>query len=124
MHLGELLVNRVHQIRVALAQAGVVQETVEGADVYRSHTGTTFSALKDSTLVATSSQADIAGKVRVLLQMSVVLTYGGYRALHGQTEVGVLAAFLLYLRRFFDPMQDLAMFYTSFQSATLCTCQP
>ena len=29
----------------------------------------------------------------------------------------MLAAFLLYLRRFFDPLQDLAMFYNSYQSA-------
>jgi ATP-binding cassette, subfamily B, bacterial len=50
--------------------------------------------------------------------IAVVLTYGGYRALHGQTEVGVLAAFLLYLRRFFEPMQDLSMFYNSLQSAS------
>ncbi|MFS8479669.1 MAG: ABC transporter ATP-binding protein [Micromonosporaceae bacterium] len=50
--------------------------------------------------------------------IAVVLTYGGYRVLHGQTEVGVLAAFLLYLRRFFEPMQELSMFYNSLQSAT------
>jgi ABC-type multidrug transport system fused ATPase/permease subunit len=31
--------------------------------------------------------------------------------------VGVLAAFLLYLRRFFEPMQDLSQFYTQFQGA-------
>ena len=30
----------------------------------------------------------------------------------------MLAAFLLYLRRFFEPMQDLSMFYNSLQSAT------
>jgi ATP-binding cassette subfamily B protein len=30
----------------------------------------------------------------------------------------VLAAFLLYLRRFFEPMQDVAQFYNTFQSAT------
>ncbi|HWB38147.1 MAG TPA: ABC transporter ATP-binding protein, partial [Rugosimonospora sp.] len=30
--------------------------------------------------------------------IGLVLTYGGWRALHGQTDVGVLAAFLLYLR--------------------------
>src|SRR5439155_18205776 len=47
-----------------------------------------------------------------------VLTYGGWRALHGQTEVGVLAAFLLYLRRFFEPMQELSQFYNSLQSAS------
>ncbi len=50
--------------------------------------------------------------------VAVVLTYGGYRVLHGQTQVGVLAAFLLYLRKFFEPMQDLSQFYNSLQSAT------
>jgi ATP-binding cassette subfamily B protein len=30
----------------------------------------------------------------------------------------VLTAFLLYLRQFFDPLQDLAMFFNSYQSAT------
>ena len=50
--------------------------------------------------------------------IAVVLTYGGYRALHGATAVGVLAAFLLYLRRFFEPMQELSQFYNSLQSAT------
>ena len=50
--------------------------------------------------------------------IAIVLTYGGYRVLHGQTQVGVLAAFLLYLRKFFDPMQDLSQFYNSLQSAT------
>lgn len=50
--------------------------------------------------------------------IAVVLVYGGYRVLHGDMQVGVLAAFLLYLRRFFDPMQDLSMFYNSYQSAT------
>ncbi len=28
----------------------------------------------------------------------------------------MLAAFLLYLRRFFDPMQELSQFYNSLQS--------
>ena len=35
-----------------------------------------------------------------------------------RSSVGVLAAFLLYLRRFFEPMQELSQFYNSFQSAT------
>ncbi|MGZ4611129.1 MAG: ABC transporter ATP-binding protein [Actinomycetes bacterium] len=50
--------------------------------------------------------------------VAVVLVFGGYRVLGGQAEVGVLAAFLLYLRRFFEPMQELSMFYNSLQSAT------
>jgi ATP-binding cassette, subfamily B, bacterial len=49
---------------------------------------------------------------------AAVLVYGGYRVMGGHTQVGVLAAFLLYLRRFFEPMQDLSMFYNSLQSAT------
>ncbi|MQA25213.1 MAG: ATP-binding cassette domain-containing protein [Micromonosporaceae bacterium] len=50
--------------------------------------------------------------------VAVVLTYGGWLVLRGETELGVLAAFLLYLRRFFEPMQELSMFYNSLQSAT------
>ncbi len=50
--------------------------------------------------------------------IAVVLVYGGYRVMDGAAEVGVLAAFLLYLRRFFEPMQELSMFYNSLQSAT------
>jgi ABC-type multidrug transport system fused ATPase/permease subunit len=52
------------------------------------------------------------------ITIAVVLTYGGWRVMHGQTELGVLAAFLLYLRWFFEPMQELSMFYNSLQSAT------
>ena len=47
-----------------------------------------------------------------------VLFYGGHRVLDGDLQVGVLTSFLLYLRRFFDPMQDIAVFFNSFQSAT------
>ncbi|HST64097.1 MAG TPA: ABC transporter transmembrane domain-containing protein, partial [Mycobacteriales bacterium] len=47
-----------------------------------------------------------------------VLFYGGHRVLDGDLQVGVLTSFLLYLRRFFDPMQDIAIFFNSFQSAS------
>ncbi len=52
------------------------------------------------------------------ITVALVLTYGGWRVIHGDTELGVLAAFLLYLRWFFEPMQELSMFYNSLQSAT------
>jgi ABC-type multidrug transport system fused ATPase/permease subunit len=52
------------------------------------------------------------------ITIAVVLTYGGYRALRGEIGPEVLAAFLLYLRRFFEPMQELSQFYNSLQSAT------
>ncbi|GGM76793.1 ABC transporter ATP-binding protein [Thermopolyspora flexuosa] len=49
--------------------------------------------------------------------VALVLLYGGWLALRGTVTVGVLAAFLLYLRQFYEPMQDLSQFYTSVQSA-------
>ncbi|HUR04196.1 MAG TPA: ABC transporter ATP-binding protein [Nonomuraea sp.] len=46
-----------------------------------------------------------------------VLVYGGWLALHGEVTVGVLAAFLLYLRQFYEPMQEISQFYNTLQSA-------
>jgi ABC-type multidrug transport system fused ATPase/permease subunit len=48
----------------------------------------------------------------------VVLLVGGYRVTDGGLELGVLTSFLLYLRQFYDPMQDIGVFYNSLQSAT------
>ncbi|NYD42788.1 ABC transporter transmembrane domain-containing protein [Nocardioides panaciterrulae] len=50
--------------------------------------------------------------------IGVVLLYGAYRAYHGDVTVGVLAAFLLYLRQFFEPMMEISQFYNTFQSAS------
>lgn len=51
------------------------------------------------------------------LTTGVVLLYGGYRVLHGQMTIGTLTAFLLYLRMFFEPMQEISQFFNTFQSA-------
>ncbi|GAB2729534.1 ABC transporter ATP-binding protein [Nocardioides pakistanensis] len=50
--------------------------------------------------------------------IAVTLLYGAYLAYHGEVTVGVLAAFLLYLRQFFEPMQEISQFYNTFQSAS------
>src|SRR6266508_3271505 len=47
-----------------------------------------------------------------------VLAYGGWQAYHGHVTVGVLTAFLLYLRQFFEPLQEISQFYNTFQSAS------
>ncbi|MBW8764723.1 MAG: ABC transporter ATP-binding protein [Geodermatophilales bacterium] len=52
------------------------------------------------------------------LVIVAVLGIGALRVLGGDLAVGTLVSFLLYLRRFFDPLQDVAMFYNSYQSAT------
>jgi ATP-binding cassette, subfamily B, bacterial len=50
--------------------------------------------------------------------IAVVLVYGAHLAYHDEVTVGVLAAFLLYLRQFFEPMQEISQFYNTFQSAS------
>lgn len=49
--------------------------------------------------------------------VAATLAVGAHRVIGGATTVGVLAALLLYLRRFFEPMPDLAQFFNTFQSA-------
>jgi ATP-binding cassette subfamily B protein len=56
----------------------------------------------------------LIGNVWIVL----VLLIGGYRVAGGGLELGVLTSFVLYLRQFYDPMEDVAMFYNSLQSAT------
>jgi ATP-binding cassette, subfamily B, bacterial len=46
----------------------------------------------------------------------VVLGYGGLLVIDHDIKVGVLATFLLYLQRFFAPLQDVSQFYNTFQS--------
>jgi ATP-binding cassette subfamily B protein len=48
----------------------------------------------------------------------VVLGVGGRQVLAGGLEIGTLAAFLLYLRSLFDPVQQLSELYDTFQAAT------
>jgi ABC-type multidrug transport system fused ATPase/permease subunit len=48
---------------------------------------------------------------------AAVLLYGGWRVINGQMEVGVLAAFVLYLQRFYQPLAEVSQFYDSFQAA-------
>jgi ABC-type multidrug transport system fused ATPase/permease subunit len=48
---------------------------------------------------------------------AVVLLYGGLRVIDGHMGVGILAAFVLYLRQFFEPMAEVSQFYDSFQGA-------
>jgi ATP-binding cassette subfamily B protein len=55
------------------------------------------------------------------LTIAVVMLVGSYRVLEGDMTVGVLTAFLLYLRLFFAPMEELSQFYNLFQAAAAAT---
>ncbi|MGX1793357.1 ABC transporter ATP-binding protein [Microbacterium sp. NPDC055312] len=52
------------------------------------------------------------------LTLAAVVLWGGLRVADGVLGVGVLLATVLYVRNFFAPMQEIAMFLNSYQSAT------
>src|SRR5690625_7624019 len=57
--------------------------------------------------------------LRILANVTIaaVLVVGGFRVLAGDLNVGVLVALVLYSRRFFQPVDEIANFYNAFQSA-------
>lgn len=52
-----------------------------------------------------------------MVATAIVLWFGGREVVQGQVTVGVLVAFLAYVTRFFQPIQDLSQLYTTMQQA-------
>lgn len=52
------------------------------------------------------------------VSLAIIMVVGALRVIDGSLEVGVLTAFLLYVRRMYEPLEELAMFYNSFQAAS------
>jgi ABC-type multidrug transport system fused ATPase/permease subunit len=52
-----------------------------------------------------------------MLATVVVLLFGGLAVIRGDVTLGVLAAFLTYVTRFFQPVQELSRLFTTWQSA-------
>ncbi|NNG35358.1 ABC transporter ATP-binding protein [Nakamurella aerolata] len=52
------------------------------------------------------------------ISLAVVMVLGAMRVIDGTFEIGALAAFALYVRRMYDPLEELAYFYNGLQSAT------
>jgi len=50
--------------------------------------------------------------------VAVVLLVGGFRVIDGSMSVGLLLALVLYSRRFFQPIDDIAGFYNTLQSSS------
>ncbi|WP_193105163.1 ABC transporter ATP-binding protein [Brachybacterium sp. FME24] len=57
--------------------------------------------------------------LRILANVTIaaVLIVGGFRVLSDDLQVGTLVALVLYSRRFFQPVDEIANFYNAFQSA-------
>ncbi len=52
-----------------------------------------------------------------VMATAIVLWFGGRAVAQGALEIGVLVAFLAYVTRFFQPIQELSQLYTTMQSA-------
>lgn len=68
---------------------------------------------------AVKLQAGMWPMVEILTAIStgLVIVLGGSQVLAGEIGVGVLLAFVLYIRRFFDPILELTMMYVEIQRA-------
>jgi len=88
-----------------------------------SRNGAIFGALNDQNAHANGDAlvalAVYTPAVRLFGNLSLVATMvlGAAQVIDGTLEIGVLAAFLLYVRRMYDPLDELAMFYNSYQAA-------
>jgi len=52
-----------------------------------------------------------------MLATGIVLWFGGIEVIRGEVTLGVMVAFLAYVTRFFQPIQELSRLYTTMQSA-------
>ncbi|MFF7156367.1 ABC transporter transmembrane domain-containing protein [Streptomyces sp. NPDC008139] len=59
----------------------------------------------------------VGSRVIANVTIAAIVMWGAYRVADGGMALGVLAAFVLYLRRLYDPIDRLGMFLNSYQSA-------
>lgn len=52
------------------------------------------------------------------VSLALVVAWGGFRVVEGTLSLGFLLSAVLYVRNFFAPMQEVAFFLNSYQSAT------
>ncbi|MGQ0573308.1 MAG: ABC transporter ATP-binding protein [Pseudonocardia sp.] len=74
---------------------------------------------RDANADALFTVASFVASVRAVgnVTLAVVLLVGVLRVADGALALGALTAFVLYLRRFYDPLDDLAAFFNAYQSA-------
>ena len=116
-------------IRVRLARLNAfLQERLSGMRIVQlfgreEDTARRFGALNRDHLEAHLRSITIyavffpAVEVLTAIAMALLLWYGGLRVLDGTLTVGILAAFIQYTRRFFQPLQDLSEKFNLLQSA-------
>jgi len=77
-------------------------------------------SFREANRVALSVVARFTSTVRLVgnVSLALVLGIGAVRVADGGLQIGVLAAFTLYLRRFYDPLDDMAMFANAYTAAS------
>jgi len=93
----------------AFAQEGAIQERFDAVN----------RANRDANVAAMSLSLAFLPAVEFLgmLATGIVLWFGGLAVARGELTLGVVVAFLAYVSRFFQPIQELSRIYTTMQAA-------
>ncbi len=121
--------DRFRDIRVQLAKINAfLAENLGGISVIQAfgaqlRSSQFFQRLNEEYLKRTFSQIKVFGIFMPFTEMlgsvaiAVIVWYGGGEALRGNLTIGELAAFITYMRLFFQPLRELSQNYSIVQSA-------
>ncbi len=117
------------RVRQAIATVNAqLQESISGVRVTQSlgrekTNLKQFDIINEAHLVANLKASRLTAVMMPIVEIltaiatALVIVFGGYQVIAGQMGVGVLLGFVLYIQRFFNPVQELAMEYTELQRA-------
>jgi ATP-binding cassette subfamily B multidrug efflux pump len=121
--------NAFREIRTNLAKINAyLQEAVSGISLIQlfqreKDTELSFVNLNQSYFASALKQIKIFGIFMPLLDIlastatAIIIWYGGILILKGEMTIGILVAFLSYMRLFFQPLRELSQKYSIVQSA-------
>ncbi len=103
-----------------------LQETLSGVRVVRSFGQEDRHLTRMTELNTLNRQANMktvylnatyfpATELMTAIGTGAILLYGGYQVINGNIMVGVVVSFIGYLQLFFDPIQQLAQLYATYQ---------
>ncbi|MGB0119983.1 MAG: ABC transporter ATP-binding protein [Solirubrobacterales bacterium] len=108
------------------AITGHLQETLSGVRVVRSFGQEDRHLTRMTELNQLNRQANMktvylnatyfpATELMTAIGTAAILLFGGYQAMNGNIMIGVVVSFIGYLQLFFDPIQQLAQLYATYQ---------
>jgi ATP-binding cassette subfamily B multidrug efflux pump len=121
--------NVFREIRTDLAKINAyLQEAISGISLIQlfqreKETERNFVSINQNYFQSTMHQIKVFGIFMPLLDIlastatGVIIWYGGAQILKGQMTIGILVAFLSYMRLFFQPLRELSQKYSIVQSA-------